>query len=149
MSPSCAHCRQTFEITDDDLKFYDRISPVFNGKKYSITPPTLCPDCRQQRRAAHLNELNLYKRTCDLTGKMIISNFSPDNSHKVYNQESWYSDAWDPLSYGRDIDWNRSFFEQYKELCDAIPYPALFTGYKYDENADYTNYSGKNYRSST
>jgi hypothetical protein len=75
---------------------------------------------------------------------MMIANFSPNNPHKVYNQDSWYSDAWDPLEYGCDFDFTRPFFDQYKELCDAVPHPALFTVYQYDENSYYTNYAGKN-----
>lgn len=144
MQKLCPQCSAKFEIPKEDLALMEKLYPVIGGKPYPIPPPTLCPDCRQQRRASHLNELKLYKRPCDLTGKMMISNFSPHNPHKVYNQASWYSDAWDPLSYGREFDFTRPFFDQYKELCDAIPYPSLFTGYQYDENAEYTNYSGKN-----
>ncbi len=48
------------------------------------------------------------------------------------------------MDYGREFDFNRPFFEQYKELCLAVPHMNLFTGYQYDENCDYTNYSGKN-----
>ena len=132
MQKTCSSCSSGFEITKEDLAYYDRISPVIGGKKHQVPPPTLCPDCRQQRRAAHLNELKLYKRSCDLTGKMIVSNFHPDNRHVVYDQAKWYSDAWDPLSYAQDVDFSRPFFGQYKELCDAVPHPSLFTGYQYD-----------------
>jgi len=27
----CKNCQKEFEITDEDLTFYDKISPVFNG----------------------------------------------------------------------------------------------------------------------
>jgi len=144
MRKICKTCGNSYEVSSTNLAYYEKISPEFAGKKFPISPPTLCPDCRQQRRASHLNELKLYKRPCDFTGKMMISNFSPQNPHKVYNQGSWYSDAWDPLEYGRDFDFSRPFFDQYKELCDAVPLPALFTAYQYDENSDYTNYAGKN-----
>src|SRR3989344_5484859 len=144
MMKICKICGASYEVSETDLSYYEKMSPEFAGKKFAIPPPTLCPDCRQQRRASHLNELKLYKRSCDLTGKMMISNFSPQNPHKVYNQDSWYSDAWDPLEYGCDFNFSRPFFDQYKELGDAVPLPALFTGYQYDENSDYTNYAGKN-----
>jgi uncharacterized protein YbaR (Trm112 family) len=96
---SCKHCNTSFPITDKDLEFYEKISPVFAGKKYSIPTPTLCPDCRQQRRLSFRNERKLYKRNCDATGKSIISIYSPDKPYKVYNQDFWLSDKWDPFSY--------------------------------------------------
>ncbi len=137
-------CKQGFEITSEDLAFYEKVSPVFGGKKELIPPPTLCPDCRQQRRLAQVNQLNLYERKCDLTGSSIISNFHADSTYKVYRQADWHSDKWDPLRYGRPFDFNRPFFEQFQELSLAVPRPSLFTGYEYDENSEYTNHAGKN-----
>lgn len=63
----CKHCRASFPITDKDMEFYEKVSPVFAGKKYSIPTPTLCPDCRQQRRLAYRMERKLYKRKCHVT----------------------------------------------------------------------------------
>jgi hypothetical protein len=63
----CKSCSASFNITDADLAFYDKISPTFAGKKYSIPTPALCPDCRQQRRLAFGNERKLYRRKCNLT----------------------------------------------------------------------------------
>jgi hypothetical protein len=68
----CLLSGQDFVITDKDLEFYDRISPVFRGKKYSIPSPTLCPDERQKRRLSFRNERKLYKRTCDKTGRETV-----------------------------------------------------------------------------
>jgi hypothetical protein len=96
---NCPHCRATFPITDMDLEFYDKVSPVFNGKKYAIPTPTLCPDCRQQRRLSFRNIRKLYKRKCDATEKDIVSIYSPDKPFTVYNQDYWWSDAWSPLDY--------------------------------------------------
>ena len=137
-------CQQSFEITDDDLVFYEKVSPVFNGKRELIPPPTLCPECRQQRRTAVTNQLNLYERKCDLTGSSIISNVHPDAPYKVYRQHDWHSDAWSALDMGRDYDFNHSFFEQWDDLCHSVPRPSLFVGYEFDENAAYTNHAGKN-----
>ncbi len=144
MSTTCIQCRQIFEITKDDLAFYEKISPVFGGKKYVISSPTLCPDCRLQRRLAHVNQLHLYERTCDLTGASMISNSRPGSAYTVYRQEDWHSDAWDALCYGRDFDFSQSFFSQWQKLCIDVPRPSLFTGYEFDENCAYTNHSGKN-----
>lgn len=144
MQHSCEQCSQVFQVTSDDLNFLDKLSPVIGGKKQGLPPPTHCPDCREQRRLATINQTNLYRRKCDLTGEMVVSSFHQNRPYKVYKQELWYSDAWDPMEYGREFDFNRSFFDQWQELSLVVPRPSLFTGYQYDENCDYTNHSGKN-----
>lgn len=142
MQKTCRQCATKFEITDEDLKFYDKISPVFAGKKYQIPPPTLCPDCRQQRRLAFRNERKLYHRKCDFSQKEIISNLSPDKPFKVYEKEIWWSDQWDPLQYAQDFDFSRPFFEQWRELQLKVPKINLFS--KGGENVAYTNHATYN-----
>jgi len=122
----CKECQTTFPITDKDIEFYDKVSPVFNLQKFSIPIPTFCPDCRQQRRLAFRNERKLYKRKCGATGKEIISVYSPHKSYKVFNNDYWWSDAWNPLNYGVDFNFSRSFFEQFNELLLLIPKAADF-----------------------
>ncbi len=68
--------------------------------------------------------------------------YPPDSPFKVYEQSIWWSDSWSGLSYGRPIDWNRTFFEQFRDLQLAVPRVALVN--KHSENALYTNHSGKN-----
>lgn len=74
----------------------------------------------------------------------MISNYHPESPYKVYKQDIWWSDKWDPLEYAQDIDWNRPFFDQYSELLLKVPRYSLHTSYEYDENCDYTNYCTKN-----
>ena len=112
----CALSVQEFVVTQEDLAFLDQISPVFGGRKYSIPAPTLCPAERERRRLCWRNELGLHHRKCDLTGEGIVSLYSSDKSYKVYSQNAWWSDEWDPLSYGRDVDFDRPFFPQFEEL---------------------------------
>ena len=131
-------------MTQKDLEFLDDAATVIKNKKYKIPPPTLCPDCREKRRLAQGNQLFLYKRKCDLTGKEMISNHHPESQYKVYDRYAWFSDDWDPMEYGRKYDFNRPFFEQFQELSLKVPRPALQGNYQYDENSDYTNYAGKN-----
>ncbi len=87
---TCRACSIPFSITDRDMEFYAKVSPIFNGKKELIPPSTLCPECRQQRRLTFRNERNLYKRTCDLTRKDIISIYSPDKPYIVYESSAWW-----------------------------------------------------------
>ena len=141
---TCKHCNSKFEITDKDLEFYEKVSPVFNldtglqkwspvsGNKliknlwnwkikYLIPLPLLCPDCRAQNILAIRNERNLYKRKCDATWKEIISIHKPWNHIVVYDQNYWWWDKWNPLDYGKDFDFSKSFFEQFKNLYNVVP----------------------------
>ncbi|MDR0606984.1 MAG: hypothetical protein LBG52_01220 [Candidatus Peribacteria bacterium] len=58
---TCKVSGQPFPIYQSDVDFYDKISPTFNGKKYQIPTPTLCPEERQRRRPIFRNERKLYK----------------------------------------------------------------------------------------
>jgi len=84
MQQTCSVSGKKFEITDDDLKFYE---------KMDVPPPTLCPQERQRRRLAWRNPRTLYKRKCDATGENIISIYSPDKPFPVYAPASWWGDG--------------------------------------------------------
>lgn len=137
MQKICAQCTNQFEVTDEDLQFYDKISPVFADKKYPIPPPTLCPSCRMQKRMTFRNERNLYKRKCDFSGKEIISIYSPASPYTIYDQKMWWSDVWDTFKYGKPYDFNRTFFEQFQELLIKVPRINLEN--RENENSDYGN----------
>lgn len=126
-------CRATgkeFIITSEDKAFYEKI-----GVPY----PTLCPEERQRRRALWRNERTLYRRICDKTGENIVSMYSPNNRFPVYSIKEWWSDSWSANDYGRDIDFNKSFFEQFKDLQNAVPRLALLN--KNCINSDYANHA--------
>ncbi|MBI4836445.1 MAG: hypothetical protein HY817_04260 [Candidatus Abawacabacteria bacterium] len=140
MNKICNHCQNQFEINEQDLTFYDKVSPIINGEKLALPPPSLCQYCRQRRRQLWRNERKLYNRKCDLTGKQIISVHAPDCQYKVYEQKAWWSDQWDDLSLGRDFDFSKTFFEQYKELMKVAPRSALWN--VDPENSDYNQSTG-------
>ena len=73
MNRICKKCEVEFQIPQEDLEYYHNISPKFGGKTCEIPPPTLCFVCRHQKRLAFRNEINLYHRKCDSTGRQIIS----------------------------------------------------------------------------
>ena len=133
----CTKCSTSFDITDKDLEFYEKISPIFGWTKYLIPTPTLCPDCRAQRRFSARNERNLYKRKCDATGKDILSIFSPDKKNIVYSADYWWSDKWNPLDYGKDFDFSRPCFTQFQELMESVPLLNLL--WANNENSEYIN----------
>lgn len=140
---TCQISGQEFFITDKDLEFYEKISPVFTGKKYIIPSPTLCPDERQRRRLVFRNERRFYHRKCDKTGNQIISIYAPNKPYKVYDQNVWHNDSWSPLDYGRTFDFERPFFEQFWELFLQTPKMNLFHQAP-NENSEYSHLSSHN-----
>jgi len=64
--------------------------------------------------------------------------FAPDAPFTVYELNYWRSDAWNPLSYGREADFSRPFLAQWNDLFHAIPEPNL--AQKNTVNSDYSNY---------
>jgi hypothetical protein len=139
---TCKVSGQPFPIYQSDVEFYDKISPTFNGKKFAIPTPTLCPEEREKRRLSFRNERKLYRRTCDFSGKPIISIYSPDKPFKVYDQKIWWSDERDAIEYGREYDFSKSFSENFKALLLAVPLPALTN--LNAENAEYCNWCNYN-----
>lgn len=132
---NCKQCNQSFDITDWDRQFY---------AKMDVPEPIFCPNCRQQRRLSYANQINLYKRKCDATGEDVISHYHKDSPLKVFKQDYWMSDKHEGLDYGRDFDFNRPFFEQWRELADDVPRPALYGALMFNENSEYVNYAGYN-----
>jgi len=131
MNKQCTKCQSEFQITESDQKFYDQIN---------VPSPTLCADCRFQRRLVWRNERNLYKRKCDFSGEEIISVFAPEKDFVVYKSEHWYGGNWDAKDYGRDYDFSRPFFEQFAELLKVVPQVARSV--TANENCDYINQAG-------
>src|SRR3989344_2183827 len=114
----CQNCKASFTIDASDFQFYEKIK---------VPPPTFCPECRNQRRMAWRNERTLYKRKCNAPGhsEEVISMYAPDSPCAIYDRDYWWSDGWDPLEWGREYDFKKPFFEQFKELLEGVPHIAL------------------------
>lgn len=102
-----------------------------------VPPPTFCWLCRAQRRLAFRNERFLYKRRSDFSGKEIFTMYPPESYVKVYENDVWFSDKWDPMQYGREVDFSRPFLGQLFDLVREIPVFALSV--LYGVNSDYSN----------
>lgn len=125
-SRTCQSCQTDFTIESDDFAFYYKIQ---------VPPPTWCPNCRAQRRFAWRNESHMLQKRDALRGELTFSNFSEASPLQIYQPDDWYSDSWDPLSYGRDYDFSKPFFAQFAELLHAVPVPSrIIDG---SENCDY------------
>jgi len=129
----CQNCKQTFIIESEDFAYYE---------KMKVPAPTFCPKCRLQRRLAFLNIFNLYKRSCDLCKKDMISIFRPDAPYAVYCPKCWWSDNWDPFDHGKDYDFSRPFLEQFKELWHTTPVLGISIDIPTLETSPYTSHTG-------
>ena len=127
---TCQNCKKDFTIEPDDFGFYEKIK---------VPPPTWCPECRFKRRLSWQGYQILYKRKCDFTGEDVITTHHQNSPYKVYRQDIWWSDKWDPMSYGKEIDWSRPFLEQYAELMREVPLPSLYTEHSSMIRSDYCN----------
>lgn len=114
---NCKNCKNAFVVDDADVEFY---------KKINVPAPTFCPECRMIRRMLVRNERALYKRNCDKCKKPMITMYAPESPYVVYCAECYQSDGWDPLSYGRDVDFSKTFTEQRTELMRVVPRRALY-----------------------
>jgi len=115
----CLECNQKFQIEKEDIDFYNMLR---------VPPPKLCPKCRQIRRLGMLMRVpKFFKRPCTAPGhtESVVTVFPPASPHKIYDLPYWYSDAWDPTSYGKPYNPSRKFFEQFKELFFDVPHIAL------------------------
>ncbi|MDA1060386.1 MAG: hypothetical protein O3B47_01185 [bacterium] len=139
MQKTCKQCGSGFQIPQEDMEFYKRIAVKVGDKKIEMPSPTLCFACRHQKRLAFRNEMFLYHRKCDHSGKQIISMYSPDKPYQIYDQHIWWSDDWDPFEYGQEFDFSRPFFEQYREL--QLKVPRMSVNNINAENSDYCNLS--------
>lgn len=131
------HCKgePEFELTDQEHRFLD---------EFEIDPETIvfCRQCREMRRIAWRNERNLFKRTCDHSGHEMWSIYPQSSPYKVFDKNIWWGDDWDGLSYGKDFDFERSFFQQFHELLLEVPRPSLVQAK--NQNTDYSNDSNSN-----
>lgn len=126
---TCQNCKHNFQIFPEDFAFYEKIN---------VPAPTFCPECRLVRRMLVSNEVRLYKRTCDLTGKNIMTIYPPEVSFPVYDYDVWNTDEWDPRDYAMDVDFSRPFLEQVLELKQKVPKPSLVKQGLF-VNSEYTN----------
>jgi hypothetical protein len=129
----CQSCKKDFLLEADDFAFFE---------KMKVPPPTFCFYCGFEKHLMFRNERNLYRRKSDHDGKEIISMYAPDHPYKVYEHEYWWSDKWDALVYGKNYDFNRTFFQQIDELFRSVPWPAFLN--LNAVNSPYSNFSTDN-----
>jgi len=108
----CQNCKTEFTVEPDDFIFYEKIK---------VPPPAWCPHCRMMRRFLFRNHRMLFRKKDEASGKEVFSSFPADAPVKIYEHDYWWSDKWDARDYGKDYDFSRPFFEQFRELLQAVP----------------------------
>ena len=126
----CQNCKQNFVIAPEDFAFYEKIH---------VPAPTFCPECRTQRRMVFRNEFLLYKKKSAFSGEEIFSMFPPLSYPKVYENKKWYSDEWDPMQFGKEVDFTLPIIEQVFELLKLVPHAARSVSESTLINSDYSN----------
>ncbi len=132
---TCQNCKNEFTIEPDDFSFYE---------KMGVPVPNLCPDCRMKRKLVFRNERTLYKRTCDLCKKSILSMYNPNLPFTVYCSNCYISDKWDAKSFAREYEPSRPFLKQLKNLNLDVPKNNIYTTIGTSVNTEYQNFAGYN-----
>ncbi len=130
MEKVCKISNQQFQISDKE---------TFYCQERAIPLPDISPQERFRQMLAFYNEGTLFERTCSYSKKKIISCHRPDTVYPVYDREIWLSDAYDPLEFGQDYDFNKPFFQQFQELANRVPREATLGAHI--ENSPYINSS--------
>lgn len=112
---NCQNCKKDFTIEPDDFAFYEKIK---------VPAPTFCPECRTIRRLIFWNQNYLFKKTEINDGRKIFSTYPEEANIKIFDHDYWWSDKWNPMDYGTNIDFNKPFLKQLKELNDSVPWPS-------------------------
>lgn len=140
MNATCTHCRTSFVIPEEEIAFLEKMRCTFGETVVHLPAPTSCPICRMQVRTCHRNEKHLYRTVSAKSGKSVISIYAPEAPYKIYSQEEWNDDAFEAAEYGRPVDPDHSFFEQFESLRRDVPRMAVVT--IANENAEFTTGTG-------
>ncbi|MFH0806740.1 MAG: hypothetical protein V1885_03395 [Candidatus Brennerbacteria bacterium] len=124
----CQNCHGSFTIEPDDFGFYQRLD---------LPAPFRCPKCEWQYLLAFWIFGRFRISVSALSGKRIITALPESVPFPIYERDEFVSDAWDPLSYGRDHDPRRPFLTRLLELQASVPHPHQ-TGIK-NVNCDWTD----------
>lgn len=121
-------------------KFYVRPEDIDYYKSSRVPLPTLSPAERLRRRMSYANTHALFKIPSAYSGKTILAVYPPGTPYRVYEHQAWYSDAWDPMSFGGDLNEKESILGQLLKLKLSVPRPNLYTDSS-NINSEYSNTS--------
>ncbi|MBI5151984.1 hypothetical protein HZA39_00455 [Candidatus Peregrinibacteria bacterium] len=127
---NCNQCGLQFEYFNAEKEAYNRADALL---------PVNCPQCRRLRHLIFRNEKNLFHNKSCLSAKKIISLYPETSPFHIVDQNEWWSDKFDATLFARNFDFNKPFFEQYKNLQKEVPRWARIVVNA--ENSDFCNNS--------
>jgi len=113
----CNETNEQFEISIEMYELY---------KKLDLPLPTISPGARLQRLRAHMGGIELFARQ-DINANNAISMYDPQSPAKIVSSDYWFSDEFNALSYGKELNPQKSFFEQWKIFSPSVPREAIST----------------------
>ncbi len=136
----CKWTGEEFPIFEKDIEMLTKLSPTIGWQKFPIPLPTLSPKARQIRRLLFRNEWNFYKSRSNKTWASMISLYAPENKACIFEQKEWWQEDWNPMDFGREFDFTKSFNDQFYEMRTKVPRLNLVT--VDNENSEYTTWTG-------
>jgi len=91
LTKQCAKCGKEFLIIEQEQKFLE---------EKQLPLPTNCPSCRQTRRLMIRGGRELFRTTCDVCSKSIITSYDPEKTtQKILCKEDYdkYFEENDPI----------------------------------------------------
>ncbi|MDC0358308.1 hypothetical protein OAO01_05780, partial [Oligoflexia bacterium] len=139
---SCKKCAAAFAIDSEETDFLSRVSPNLLSK-LPLPIPSLCPQCRLQRRMAHRNQIYV-TRGSSASNEALFSMYLGQPPFPLLSNADWWDEkGWRPENFGQTFDFARPFFDQWRELRDQVPRPATNVEAPLMENSSYCNNTGE------
>lgn len=122
----CKLTGKSFEVSELEQKL---------RQSFGVALPDIHPYERLRHIMCFRNIITLYYDQCDLCGKQIVSVWGENPAFPVYCPSCWNSDRWELPQM--DLDLNRPFFDQFKELVNQTPH--FSQSLLNPENSDFCN----------
>lgn len=91
-------------------------------KKFNMPPSEYHPETKTKLFGSTWAAFSWWWNKDALTGEKVLTHVHPYSPFKVISDDEWYKQ--DFISYGRDYDPNRSFFDQLHDLACEVPFSA-------------------------
>lgn len=120
----CKITGKDFEVSSAELAHIQSMSTAFPGFELAIPFPTIHPLEQLRRMYSFTNYYNLHHEKSAFSGKPLLSRYDSTLGTKLCTVDEFWSDQIDNTQFGRDYDFSRPFFEQWKELyrdCYMLP----------------------------
>lgn len=114
----CSETGESFDITERDIEML---------KLLRVPPPKTVWWAAIRRQRAFLGGVDLFRRVLP-NGQSIVTMYDPESTVPIIPLREWQSDAFETLAFGKDVDANRPFFEQWRKFSERVSRPAMIQG---------------------